>query len=167
MVRDGALRFLTMRVRHPATCSDLVLRSPPQAGVSKDGPRQDAPPRSRHARCARALHQKCRPETEGAGKAGCPNAPAASRAEWESTRVSPPQVHRFTPAFPARLVLTACFALSPVSMTFESPSSARCKASSPTWRQPRGARTTRLRRPRRCRSSDGIFASIASRAQRP
>ena len=27
--------------------------------------------------------------------------------------------------------------------------------------------TTRLRRPRRCRSSDGILASIASRAQRP
>jgi hypothetical protein len=40
MVRDGALRLLTMRVQGRATHSDLILRSPPQAGVSKDGPRE-------------------------------------------------------------------------------------------------------------------------------
>src|SRR6516165_2131597 len=39
---------------------------------------------------------------EGAGKAGCPCAPAASHANGKSIRVSPPQVRRFTPAFPAR-----------------------------------------------------------------
>jgi hypothetical protein len=32
-----------------------------------------------------------------------------------------------------------------------------------TWRQRRGARTTQFRRPRRCRSSHGIFASTAFR----
>jgi len=37
MDRDGALRLLTMRVRHSTTCEDLILRSPPQAAVSKDG----------------------------------------------------------------------------------------------------------------------------------
>src|ERR1700751_3685606 len=38
MVRDGALRLLTMRVSRLAASEDLILRSPPQAGVSKDGP---------------------------------------------------------------------------------------------------------------------------------
>ena len=36
MVRDGAARLLTMRVNYRFTCSDLILRSPLQAGVSKD-----------------------------------------------------------------------------------------------------------------------------------
>ncbi len=38
------------------------------------------------------------------------------------------------------------------------------EALSPTWHQPRGARTTRLRRPRWHRSSDDAAASIASRS---
>jgi hypothetical protein len=78
------------------------------------------------------------------------------------------QVQHGQPGIPRAMVLTVSFVLSPVSMTFESPSSARCKASSPTWRQPRGARTTRLRRPRRVthpRNSARLTqsASIASR----
>jgi hypothetical protein len=37
MVRDGALRLLTMRVWGLATRKALILRSPPQASLSKDG----------------------------------------------------------------------------------------------------------------------------------
>jgi hypothetical protein len=44
MVRDGAARLLTMRVRRSATNDDLILRSR-ESGVSKDGPRNDC----RHA----------------------------------------------------------------------------------------------------------------------
>src|SRR6516165_6928440 len=42
MVRDGALRLLTMRADYVnQLVPNLILRSRPQAGVSKDGPRQD------------------------------------------------------------------------------------------------------------------------------
>jgi hypothetical protein len=35
MVRDGASHLLTMRVREFVTKKILILRSPPQAGVSR------------------------------------------------------------------------------------------------------------------------------------
>jgi hypothetical protein len=35
----GFATLLTMRVYDPAANNDLILRNPPQAGVSKDGPR--------------------------------------------------------------------------------------------------------------------------------
>ena len=57
--------------------------------------------RSRGVIDARVLHA-CVPRQEGAGKAGCPFAPAASHADEKSIRVSPPQGRRFTPAFPAQ-----------------------------------------------------------------
>jgi hypothetical protein len=50
------------------------------------------------------------------------------------------------PAFPARWFYGFLRAL-PGDRAFLPPSSTRCEASSPTWRQRRGARTTRLRRP--------------------
>jgi hypothetical protein len=37
MVRDGAARLLTMRRWILSAETDLILRSPPKAGVSKDG----------------------------------------------------------------------------------------------------------------------------------
>ena len=51
MVRDDASRLLTMRVRN--ACSGLILRSPPTAGVSKDGQtnNQATPPHSRSMVC--------------------------------------------------------------------------------------------------------------------
>jgi hypothetical protein len=39
MVRDGAARLLTMSVEDVTAGKRLILRSPPQAGVSKDGHR--------------------------------------------------------------------------------------------------------------------------------
>ena len=53
-------------------------------------------------------------KTEGAGKAGCRYAPAASCAKRKSTRAKSPQVRSGNPAFPARMVLTVSFVLSPV-----------------------------------------------------
>jgi len=37
MVRDGASRLLTMRGWNLSVETDLILRSPPEAGISKDG----------------------------------------------------------------------------------------------------------------------------------
>jgi hypothetical protein len=45
MVRDAPqAALLTMRVWDFATKSDLILRNPPRADISKDGPRRDRPP---------------------------------------------------------------------------------------------------------------------------
>src|SRR5215831_7835445 len=45
MVRDAPqAALLTMRVRDFAAKQDLILRSPPKAGVSKDGPQRDRSP---------------------------------------------------------------------------------------------------------------------------
>ena len=49
-------------------------------------------------------------KSEGAGKAGCPMHPQR-RVQKESTRDSPPQVHRKFPAFPARQGFNGCSAL--------------------------------------------------------
>jgi hypothetical protein len=67
-------------------------------------PRRDAP----------ELCKNRPPKTEGAGKAGCPLHPQPRAQSVESTRVSH---HRFTgtPGFPRAMVLTASFALSPVT----------------------------------------------------
>jgi hypothetical protein len=52
----------------------------------------------------------------GRGECRVANAPAASRAKWESsTRASSPKVHRNHPAFPHAMVLTAYFVLSPAT----------------------------------------------------
>jgi hypothetical protein len=67
-----------------------------------------------------------------------------------------------TPAFPAQW-FTAYFALSPVNQLFATVIGAMRQASSPTWRLHGRARTTRLRRPRSCRSSVGTSASTATR----
>ena len=55
-----------------------------------------------------------------------PVAPAASRANEKSTRVSPPRVHRKTRHSRTRMVLTAYGALSPVNRAFLPPSPAQC-----------------------------------------
>jgi hypothetical protein len=54
-------------------------------------------------------------ETEGAGKAGCAARTHSLACKNENTRVSPLQVLPYHPAFPARMVLTVYFALSPVT----------------------------------------------------
>jgi hypothetical protein len=56
MVRDGVARLLTMRVYDFAAKKVLILRSPPQAGVSKDGQRRDSPTR-RSSNCDRLAGQ--------------------------------------------------------------------------------------------------------------
>jgi hypothetical protein len=50
----------------------------------------------------------------GRGECRAPNAPAASRAKVESTRVSHHRSTGFIPAFPHAMVLTVSFVLSPV-----------------------------------------------------
>jgi len=59
-----------------------------------------------------------------------------------------PQAWPMHPGLPCATVY-GLYALSSVRRAFWPPSSARCGASSPTWYQRRGIRTTRLRRPRR------------------
>jgi hypothetical protein len=108
------------------------------------------------------------PQTEeGAGKAGCPNAPAASHANGRSIRVSPPQVRRFMPAFPARMVLRFP-SRSPrrpgfVASVIGAMQSILANLTPALACQDHAG----LRRPRPHRSSGDTFASIASRAQRP
>ncbi len=91
---------------------------------------------------------------EGAGKAGCRLAPAV-RAQ-KRTRCGP-QGSRDIPAFPARMVLTVSFVISPVRRALLPPSPRGSNdashpvgvRSSPRNLTPAsGARTTRLRRPR-------------------
>jgi len=74
------------------------------------------------------------------------DAPAASRANRKQHTSRVTTVTPVHPAFPARWFYGFLRALLG-DRAFLSPSSARCEASSPTWRQRRGVRTTRLRRP--------------------
>jgi hypothetical protein len=89
-------------------------------------------------------------EQEGAGKAGCALHPR-SRAQIAHRKTHTSiQVQRRHPAFPAQW-FTAYSALSSVSRALLPPSSAE---NFPANLAPAsGARTTRLRRPPRCRSS--------------
>jgi len=72
MVRDSASRLLTMRVSYRASFSDLILRSSPQAGVSKDG-RAKTHFRDLGTRKASEffVSLSLNKEEEGAGNAGC------------------------------------------------------------------------------------------------
>src|SRR5271168_1936279 len=54
------------------------------------------------------------PQTEGAGNAGRSLRPQPRVRKIKSTTSKSPRSHRFHPAFPARLVLTGSFVLSPV-----------------------------------------------------
>jgi hypothetical protein len=58
--------------------------------------------RSRDAICVRALQIRGPPKTEGAGNAGCRNAPAALRAKMEEARTQVVTGTPVMPAFPAR-----------------------------------------------------------------
>ena len=70
------------------------------------------PPHPRDADCARAMPRSVPPKTEGAGKAGCTCAPAASCAKQKAheliTTGSPKQS-----GFPCAVVLTVSFVLAP------------------------------------------------------
>jgi hypothetical protein len=74
---------------------------------------------------------RCPSESEGAGNAGCAVAPIASHAKMKkhtSVVTTGTPVHA---GIPRAMVLTGSFALSPVSMTSESPSPADCSVSGP------------------------------------
>ena len=133
---------------------------------------------------------------EGAGNAGCPMHPQP-RARWvvKYAHEYSQRRHRITSGIPHAMVLTAYFALSPVTSSFLPPSPHGLKVSRARLGRltpPQGlasatdARTTRLRRPQQCRSScvpiiaheplnppcdisctHDIVASTASRTQRP
>ena len=97
--------------------------------------------------------------------------PAGTRGpsrEKVAQRARRPQVEaENTPAFPARMVYGLFRALLGEPMLDCHRRLAQAfGASAETWRQRRGAGTTRLRRPQMCRSSVGPFTSIASRAPR-
>jgi hypothetical protein len=55
---------------------------------------------------------------EGVGNAGCSLHPQPRVRNNKSTRASSPQVHRFHPAFPHAMVLTAYYVLSPATGLF-------------------------------------------------
>jgi hypothetical protein len=76
--------------------------------------------------------------------------------------------HRFSQSsgLPCAMVLRLIRDL-PGDRAFLPPSSARCEASSPTWRQRRGARTTRLHRPQLRRSSAQILRPARLRPSHP
>jgi hypothetical protein len=70
--------------------------------------------RPRGTECARVMHEQCPSKDRGRRESRVPNAPAALRVKIENTQVSH---HRFTgiPGLPCAMVLTAYFALSPVT----------------------------------------------------
>jgi hypothetical protein len=119
------------------------------------------------ARCAQAVRDR-RPPGRTRGRRECRVPRPHPQPCVRKVRAHKLEVTTGTPnipAFPARWFYGFLRAL-PGDRAFLSPSSARCRASSPTWRQRRGARTTRLRRPRLAHSSLALTASIASRAPR-
>ena len=111
-----ALQFESLRARHwpPASSAAswgigahrFAFRIS-NSHVNTDSPSRDAMRPSRAGTCA---PQK----TEGAGKAGCVGAPAASRANKKAHERSH---HRFagTPGLPCAMVLTVSFVLAPVT----------------------------------------------------
>ena len=99
------------------------------------------------------------PPIRGAGKAGCALHPR-SRVQnvMEKTHTSI-QVQRRASGFPCAMVLRLIRDLPGES---SSVATVTPRITSPTWRQRRGARTTRLRRPLKLRSSVASSASTAS-----
>jgi hypothetical protein len=69
--------------------------------------------------CARVSASTCPSKAEGAGKAGRSLHPQSGVRKMEAhTSIVTTGFNRVIPAFPARVVLTDSFVLSPVSMTF-------------------------------------------------
>jgi len=107
---------------------------------------------------------------KGAGNAGRPMRPAVSCAMIVVERTRAYRSHRNHPAFPAQWFYGLYRAL-PGARALWSPSPVELLPR--TWRQRRGVRTTRLRRPQQMPSSEAFSASTASRpafrdvAQRP
>src|SRR5271169_770584 len=91
---------------------------PPQAGEGAHFRRRSSLTRSLSSRlrllAARGAGEfgSQYPRKQRAQESRASDAPAASYAKVESIRVSPPQVHRSKPAFPARMVLTVSFVVS-------------------------------------------------------
>jgi hypothetical protein len=106
---------------------------------------------------ARVMLRKCPSKSEraqGRPGAGRTHGPPANRKAGGSYH----GIGRTT-GLPCAMVLTVSFALSPGTGLS---CSRREQIALLTWHQRRDARTTRLRRPPRPRSSDVISASIAS-----
>src|SRR5581483_5339465 len=121
----------------PGSCS----RAP-----GNDGNHLDMPPHSRGL-FRPSYTQPCPSESRGRRESRMLGAPAASRPKKTRTRVSHHRSAGVIPAFPARLVLTAFFALSLViGLSCHHPQR-NAQALSPSQRQRRGVKTTRLRRP--------------------
>jgi hypothetical protein len=72
--------------------------------------------------------------------------------KWKKHASKSPQVRRITRHSRTRMVLTVSFALFPET-GFVVPVAGAMRSISPTWRQHRDARTTRLRRPQSAHSS--------------
>jgi hypothetical protein len=72
---------------------------------------------SRGADRVRVLYAFVAQKTEGAGKAGCWSHPQPGVRKMKAHQPSRHRFNRVIPAFPARVVLTVSFVLSPVSMT--------------------------------------------------
>ena len=99
----GCMRLLTMRGQASAAQADLILRSPPSAGVSKDEPHQDSARLRILAAPIVRVVQRSRPSK----KQRAQGMPGASRArglvcEGKSTQASHHRFSTVSPAFPAQ-----------------------------------------------------------------
>ena len=109
-MREASL-FLPIPKR-PDEFSGAQLRIVVRSLHSRSGMTKETQLRSRSTP-ARVLCLMHHPPCGGRRECQVPAAPAAPRAKMKSTQISPPQVHRTSPAFPARVVLTGSFVLSP------------------------------------------------------
>ena len=103
---------------------------------------------------------------EGAGKTGCALHPRSHvQKAYKKTHMSI-QVQRKQSGLPCAMVLRLISCSPRRDLARLPPSPPKKRASQELDTSHWGVRTTRLRRPRQCRSSCGTFASIAPRAQR-
>jgi hypothetical protein len=91
--------------------------------------------------------------SEGAGNAGCRLAPTVSARKIAQKARVDPQVQPGQPGIPCTVVYGLLRALLGETRLCCHRRRRDANASSPTWHLHQGARTTRLRRPRPCRSS--------------
>ena len=131
MVRDAALRLLTMRVQPRRVGKGAQAPCPPRSRY-RGGHASLCPPYAAHHEgpglqhasafsrrdFARVVAAITSPRKEGAGYAGRQPHPQPCVRRQEAHKQSHHRFSTVSPAFPARVVLTACFALSPETWLF-------------------------------------------------
>src|SRR6266849_4856296 len=154
-----------LRPGHPRLCCSQDVDARHEAGHDEHGylERQlQICIRIPAARCARGFAKPFAQENRGRRECRVPAAPAASRAKSsEAHELKSPQVHRSRPGIPRAMVLTAYSVLSPASNSSchrrwrikGSSNPVELDFASASLTPATGARTTRLHRPLKRRSS--------------